>query len=52
MALLDNVDVITDATAANPNGSCEKVIRKPAKPHASSKTEDQQQSPKDANVQS
>jgi hypothetical protein len=51
-ALLDNVDVITDATAANPNGSCEKVVRKAPKPRASSKTEDQQQAPKDANVQS
>ena len=27
-ALLDQVDVITDATAANPNGSCERVVRK------------------------
>ena len=51
-ALLDTVDVITDATAANPNGSCERVIRKAPKPHASSKTEDAQQSPKDAQVQS
>ncbi len=51
-ALLDNVDVITDATAANPNGSCERVIRKAPKPHANSKSEGQQQSPKDAQVQS
>jgi Ca2+-binding RTX toxin-like protein len=50
-ALLDNVDVITDATAANPNGSCEKVVRKDPKPKDSA-TEDQQQSPKDAQVQS
>ncbi len=28
VALLDTVDVIIDATAANPNGSCEKVVRK------------------------
>jgi Ca2+-binding RTX toxin-like protein len=27
-ALLDTVDVITDATAANPNGSCEQVRRR------------------------
>jgi Ca2+-binding RTX toxin-like protein len=27
-ALLDNVDVITDATAENPNGACEVVQRK------------------------
>jgi Ca2+-binding RTX toxin-like protein len=26
-ALLDTVDVITDATPANPNGSCEQVVR-------------------------
>src|SRR5438552_2838645 len=26
-ALLDNQDVITDATAANANGSCEVVVR-------------------------
>lgn len=31
-ALLDNVDVIVDATAANPNGSCEKVKRKTPSP--------------------
>jgi Ca2+-binding RTX toxin-like protein len=51
-ALLDTVDVITDATATNPNGSCEKVVRKAPRPKASSKPEDQQQAPKDANVQS
>jgi hypothetical protein len=27
-ALLDNVDVITDATATNPKGSCETIVRK------------------------
>jgi Ca2+-binding RTX toxin-like protein len=44
-ALLDRVDVITDATAASPNGSCEIVKRKGARaagsrgegPHASPK---------------
>jgi Ca2+-binding RTX toxin-like protein len=30
-ALLDTVDVITDATAANPSGSCEHVVRKAPK---------------------
>ena len=30
-ALLDNKDIIEDATAAIPNGSCEKVVRKGAK---------------------
>lgn len=30
-AVLDQVDVITDATAENPNGSCEKVERKDPK---------------------
>ena len=39
-ALLDAVDVITDATDANPNGSCEKVVRKaPAAPRATAKGE-------------
>src|SRR6185503_15124158 len=33
VALLDNVDVITDATADDPNGSCEKVQRKDPKPN-------------------
>ena len=28
VALLDGVDVIADATAENPNGSCEKVVRR------------------------
>jgi hypothetical protein len=28
VAQLDTVDVITDATTANPNGSCEKVVRR------------------------
>ena len=31
LALLDYVDVITDATAAAPNGSCEDVDRKAAR---------------------
>jgi hypothetical protein len=43
-ALLDNVDVITDATAANPNGSCERVVRHAPKP-ADSHSEDAQQTP-------
>ena len=30
-ALLDGVDVITDATADNPKGSCETVVRKAPK---------------------
>ena len=33
-ALLDNVDVITDATAESPNGSCETVQRKARAPRA------------------
>jgi Ca2+-binding RTX toxin-like protein len=48
-ALLDTVDVITDATAENPNGSCEKVIRKAPKTKHS-RSEDAQQSPADANA--
>jgi Ca2+-binding RTX toxin-like protein len=32
VALLDTVDVIDDATAANPNGSCEKVVRSAPRP--------------------
>jgi Ca2+-binding RTX toxin-like protein len=31
-ALLDEVDVITDASAANPNGSCEEVVREAPRP--------------------
>ncbi len=46
-ALLDNVDVITDATAENPKGSCETVVRH-APRSKDSASEDQQQSPKDA----
>jgi hypothetical protein len=50
-ALLDNVDVITDATASNPNGSCEIVQRR--QPHGNqSKSEDAQESPKEASVTS
>jgi len=48
-ALLDQIDVITDATAANPNGSCERVVRKAPKPRES-RTEDAQQSPRDEHV--
>src|SRR3954454_3313096 len=51
VALLDNVDVIADATADNPNGSCEKVIRKAPKNHEA-KSEDAQQAPTEANKQS
>ena len=47
-ALLDRVDVITDASAANPNGSCERVVRKPPRAR-DSRSEDAQQSPKDEN---
>lgn len=43
-ALLDEVDVIVDATAANPNGSCEIVKRK-APTAADSAPEDAQESP-------
>ena len=32
VALLDTVDVIDDASAANLNGSCERVVRKAPKP--------------------
>jgi Ca2+-binding RTX toxin-like protein len=49
-ALLDVVDVITDATPENPNGSCERVVRKAPRPK-DSKTEDAQQAPKDAQIQ-
>ena len=42
--------MITDATPANPNGSCERVVRKAPRPK-DSKTEDAQQAPKDAQVQ-
>src|SRR6478752_5811599 len=46
-ALLDNVDVITDATAENPKGSCETVVRHAPRAR-DAKSEDAQQSPKDA----
>lgn len=48
---LDPVDVIADATAENPNGSCEHVERKTAKPR-DSRSEDKQESPADARRQS
>jgi Ca2+-binding RTX toxin-like protein len=48
-ALLDNVDVITDATAENPKGSCEVVQRKGANA-AESKSEDAQEAPKEPSV--
>jgi len=47
-ALLDTVDVITDATAENPNGSCERVVRKAPKSR-DSRSEDHQQAPASAN---
>jgi len=50
-ALLDTVDVIADATAANPNGSCETVVRKAPKVKDSA-SEDAQQAPADAAKQS
>jgi Ca2+-binding RTX toxin-like protein len=46
-ALLDTVDVITDATAENPKGSCEVVQRK-APRAGDSRHEDVQESPKEA----
>jgi Ca2+-binding RTX toxin-like protein len=51
LAILDHVDVITDATAANPNGSCERVVRRAPRPRDSAH-EDREQSPAAANVQS
>jgi hypothetical protein len=45
------VDVITDATPDNLNGSCERVIRRAPK-QKDSATEDATQAPKDANVTS
>lgn len=50
-ALLDTVDVITDATAENPNGSCEIVTRAAPKPKDST-PEDTQQTSKDERKQS
>jgi hypothetical protein len=51
VALLDRVDVITDATAASPKGSCERVIRRAPRP-GDSRPEDAQQSPHDEHVRS
>ena len=48
-ALLDHVDVIVDATAATPNGSCERVQRK-APRRGESRGEDAQESPKEEKV--
>jgi Ca2+-binding RTX toxin-like protein len=48
VAFLDIVDQITDASAENPNGSCEKVVRK-APRAKDSKSEDAQQAPPSAN---
>lgn len=44
VAFLDLVDQITDATAENPNGSCEKVIRR-APRSRDARSEDAQQAP-------
>jgi Ca2+-binding RTX toxin-like protein len=44
VARLDMVDVIVDATSANPNGSCEKVRRAEPKP-GEDKIESDQESP-------
>jgi Ca2+-binding RTX toxin-like protein len=48
VAFLDVVDVITDATAENPNGSCEKVVRK-APRAKEDHSENAQQAPASAN---
>jgi Ca2+-binding RTX toxin-like protein len=48
VAFLDVVDQITDATAENPNGSCERVIRQ-APRSRDSKSEDREQAPASAN---
>ena len=50
-AFLDQVDVIADASAEAPNGSCERVERRPARPR-DSRSEDAQQSPRDERRQS
>lgn len=52
-AVLDRVDVIADATADAPNGSCEQVERKAAKGNGNeAKSEDQQQAPREEKVSS
>jgi hypothetical protein len=43
-ALLDGVDVITDATDTNPKGSCEIVVRKAPKTNES-RSEDREETP-------
>jgi Ca2+-binding RTX toxin-like protein len=43
-AFLDQVDVITDATAENPNGSCERVERRAPRAHGSAE-EDANEAP-------
>ncbi|TML97452.1 MAG: calcium-binding protein [Actinobacteria bacterium] len=43
IALLDQVDVITDASAQNPNGSCERVIRKAPKRNRSESQDQEDQ---------
>lgn len=46
---LDPVDVIADATAETPNGSCETVVRRAPNP-SDSRGEDEQEAPKDERV--
>jgi Ca2+-binding RTX toxin-like protein len=50
-ALLDQVDVISDATAENPKGSCE-VVKRLAPSAADSSPEDAQESPAEGNASS
>jgi Ca2+-binding RTX toxin-like protein len=49
-ARLDTVDVITDATPTNPNGSCERVVRQAPQANED-QAENQQQSQSDDNRQ-
>jgi Ca2+-binding RTX toxin-like protein len=49
-AILDFKDVIEDATAANPNGSCELVARKPPR-RKDARSEDRRQDPQEDHQQ-
>ena len=51
IARLDQVDVITDATAGNPNGSCERVVRADPKPREDA-TENGTENPAEDSAQS
>ncbi len=51
IARLDQVDVITDATAGNPNGSCERVVRADPKPREDA-TENATENPAEDSAQS